>query len=102
MQLKILKQKKVFHKADLSTKPSLFWMMILVMMFLIITSSFGFGFYLFVKVNAEPTLSEDDLGGQVETVDREKLTSALDYFSERQKKSIYTLSTPAPVIDPSL
>jgi hypothetical protein len=102
MQFKITKTKKVFQKEDLSATPSLFWMMILAMMFVIIVSSFGFGFYLFIKVNADPVLSDEELGGQVETVDRDNLNRALEYFSERQKKSLYVLSAPAPVIDPSL
>ena len=54
-----------------------------------------------MEINKEPipTVMNIDKKGMTE---KERLTKALEYFSERKKKSIEILNSPSPIIDPSL
>ncbi len=97
-----LKKKKDFEKKHFNNRPHFFWGILLSVMFFVILCSFGFALYLFLRVNSEPVVSEADLGEQVETINVDKLNSTLDYFSEREQRSMDILKGSKTVVDPSL
>ena len=43
----------------------------------------------------------DNPGGQFKTMNKEKIDIALQYFSEREKKSTEIINTASPISDPS-
>jgi len=103
MKIEILKMKKSFKKGGFHTNPNIGWEFILCIAFVIILASFIFGFYLFKKTNEEFIIPITDTnGGQVEMVKKERIKNVLEYFSEREKKSIEILNSPSPIVDPSL
>lgn len=83
-------------------RPHFFWMLLLLMTSIIILISCIFGFFLFLRVNKEPAIPSSDSFGKVETVDRNKLSGILEYFSKREQKVSEILSAPVPLVDPSL
>lgn len=102
MDLKIFKTKKNFKKGNFGKKPYLFWKLILATVFLMLALSFGFGFYVFSRVNRDLVLSEDDLGGQIQTVSMARLNGVLKYFADKENKSNEILKEVVPIVDPSL
>ena len=101
MEIKFLKKKRKFRKGGLGIKPDLFWKYLLYMTFTLILLSCAFGLYLFIEVNKEPIPTVMNVNKK-EITEEERLTKALEYFSEREKKSIEILDFPSPIIDPSL
>ncbi|MFA5095482.1 MAG: hypothetical protein WC447_02390 [Candidatus Paceibacterota bacterium] len=101
MEIKFLKREKRFRKGGLGIKPDLYWRYILYITFILIILSFVFDFYLFIKINKEPNppvLSTNER----EAIKKERIDKVLEYFKEREKKSIEILSSPSPIVDPSL
>ncbi len=90
------------HKENILRNVALFWKLAVCLMFLGAVFSAVFGYYLFVKINKGVVLRGDAPGAQIETVKKERIEKALEYFSERTDKSIEILNAPAPIIDPSL
>jgi len=101
MEIKFLKKKRKFRKGGLGIKPDLYWKYLLYMTFTLIFLSCAFGLYLFIEVNKEPIPTVMNVNKK-EITEEERLTKALEYFSEREKKSIEILDFPSPIIDPSL
>ncbi|HAS80949.1 MAG: hypothetical protein UR25_C0003G0111 [Candidatus Nomurabacteria bacterium GW2011_GWE1_32_28] len=101
MDIKFLKKKKKFIKRNIEKKIDFFWKSILCIMFILIISSFVFGLYLFLKTNEELILLVEKNDTQ-ELVKKEDINSVLDYFKEREKKSVEILNSPSPIVDPSL
>lgn len=101
MDIKFLKNKKKFRKGGLGIKPDLYWRYILFMTFMLIILSCVFGTYFFVKINKGPIPLTADTSEQ-EAIKKERFDKVLEYFSEREKKSIEILNSPSPIIDPSL
>lgn len=102
MRIQFLKKEKNFKKSTSRLKPNLFWKLsIFIVLIVFIFSSF-FGYRLFRKIDKEPVISTGGSSGQVETVKKERISKALEYFSEREIKSNQILNSPAPVVDPSL
>ncbi len=102
MKLKFLKNKRNFRKKISQINPNIYWNFILYSIFILIALSFVFGFWLFAKTNNESFVSDKDSGGQLGIVKKERLDEVLEYFSEREKKSNEILTSPSPVVDPSL
>ena len=103
MEIKFLKKKRKFRKGGLGIKPDLYWMCLLYMTFTLIFLSCAFGLYLFIEVNKEPIPTVMNMNVNEKGItEEERLTKALEYFSERKKKSIEILNSPSPIIDPSL
>ena len=71
------------------------------MTFVLILASCAFGLYLFMKISNESVAPVINVGKQ-DTIKKERLNKVLEYFSEREKKSIEILNSPSPIIDPSL
>ncbi|MEK7060148.1 MAG: hypothetical protein AAB970_00810 [Patescibacteria group bacterium] len=101
MNLNFLKKKKKFKKGGLGIKPDLYWRYILYMTFILIFLSCAFGLYFFIKTNEKPIIPTVGVNGQ-DTIKKERFDKVLEYFSEREKKSLQILNSPSPIIDPSL
>ncbi len=104
MKIKFFKKEKNFkkEKASLWSNINLYWKLTVLFMFVVVLLSFFFGYNLFRRISKEPVLSTDDIGGQVETVKKERIEKVLEYFSLRKQKSTQILNSPAPIVDPSL
>lgn len=101
MEIKFFKKQKNIKKERFEIRPSLYWNYILWVILILFISSFIFGFYLFMKINNELVPPVININEQ-ETIKKEKLDRALEYFKEREEKSIEILNSPSPIIDPSL
>ena len=101
MQIKFFKIKKSFKKGGLHTNPDVYWNVLQVVALLLVLASFIFSFYFFKRVNKEFTLSDDNTAGKGATLSKERIDKALEYFAEKNKKSITILNSPSPIIDPS-
>lgn len=101
MNFNFLKKKKKFEKGGLGIKPDLYWRYILYMTFILIFLSCAFGLYFFIKTNEEPIIPTISTNRQ-NTIKKERFDKVLEYFSEREKKSLQILNSPSPIIDPSL
>ena len=101
MEIKFLKRKKKFKKGGLGIKPDLYWRYILYVTFALILLSCVFGLYLFMKINNESASPVINISGE-NSIKKERIDKVLEYFSEREKKSIEILNSPSPIVDPSL
>ncbi len=104
MEIKFFKKEKVFKKEKESLWMSInfYWKLAVPIMFLVVIFSIFYGYYLFVNINKDPVLESNSTSGQFETVNKDKIGKAFDYFSIRKQKSNQILISPAPFIDPSL
>ena len=102
MQIKFFKRKKSFKKGGLGTNPEFFWDILLFLALAIIILSFIFGFILFRKINRDAISAVDSISEKSQTINKERIDKVLQYFSDREKKSIEILNSSAPVVDPSL
>ncbi|MFA5936389.1 MAG: hypothetical protein WC822_00760 [Candidatus Paceibacterota bacterium] len=101
MNLKFLKKKKKFKKGGLGIKPDLYWQYILLVTFILIILASIFGLYIFWGINNESTLPVSNVGEQ-EAIKKERIDKVLEYFQEREKKSLEIINSPSPIVDPSL
>jgi hypothetical protein len=101
MQIKFLQKKTNFKKTNFYFNSNFYWGLIVCMVFIISLFSALFGYYLFMQVNKEPTVLIQGLDPS-QTVKKERLQKASEYFSVREKKSAEILNSSAPVVDPSL
>ena len=102
--LKKLKKQKNFTKDQKSfwLNINFYWEVAVFVMFVIITLSSFFGYYLFVKTNQKLVLETNDTNAQLNTIKKERIDKVLEYFSIKNKKSDQILNSPAPIVDPSL
>ncbi len=100
MEINFFKKKKKFRKGGMDIKPDLYWRYILYMVFVLIIASCAFGIYLFWGVNTESAPIVNSSGQDM--IKKERLDKVLEYFSEREKKSVEILNSPSPIVDPSL
>lgn len=101
IEINFLKKKKKFKKGGLRIRPDIFWRYVLGMTIILVFLSCALGLYLFLKINKEPISSAISID-QKQTIRKERLKKVLDYFSEREKKSMEILNSPSPISDPSL
>lgn len=102
MKINFLKFKKGFIKESFSVNPNTYFRFVIFIALAIVLAGFGFGFYVFKEFDKGPALNIDKFGGNVELSKKERLEKVLEYFAERERKSIEIINNPAPVIDPSL
>jgi uncharacterized membrane protein len=102
MKIRFLKSEQHFKKGGIGTNPAFFWNILLIIAFLIILTSFVFGLLLFKQINQESILSVENIDEKSQTVNEERIKKVLEYFSDRENKSINILNSPSPVVDPSL
>lgn len=101
MEINFLKKKKKFKKGGTGIKPDLYWKYILNMTFALIVIFCAFGLYLFMGIKNESIVPVVNTPEQ-NMIKKERINKVLEYFSEREKKSIKILNSPSPIIDPSL
>jgi len=102
MQIKFLKKEKSFKKENMSLDLTLYWELAVSFVLAATIILLIFGYYLFLRINKEQVLPPGASSGQVETVKKENIQKALDYFSKREQKSNEILNSPFSVADPSL
>lgn len=102
MDLKFLKRKKVFKKKDFRINPLIYWRIILVFFSALTALSFFFGYYTFSHIDQDLTFPMESISSKLEKEKINKIDSALEYFSHRERKSNEILNAPSLVIDPSL
>ena len=99
---KIEKKPKKFKKQNFKVNSNLYWHLILLFVFVIILGSFAFGYYLFNNTSKEFSKYGEVTGSQKGTDEKAKVEKELNIFTDRQNQSLKILSSPAPVLDPSL
>ena len=102
MKINILKKRNSFKKKSYTPSASFYWRITILCTFIIILSSFCFGYYVFTQTEKELVLPATKDSGQVPTVNKNRITNVLNYFSTREQTSNQILISPAPVVDPSL
>lgn len=102
MDIKFLKIKKNYKKDDFKINPSIYWKGIIFFSFLAIVASSVFAYNLFIEVTKEDTLNVKENMLKVGNKEKEKIRDVLEYFAEREKKSIEILNSKTSVIDPSI
>jgi hypothetical protein len=101
MKINFFKKKYNFKKKKFDINPTFYWQIAVFSTALIMTASFVFGYYLFIKINQEPVLPVANDAPQVGTVNKIRIEKVLNDFSERAQTSNEILSSPSPVVDPS-
>jgi hypothetical protein len=102
MKIKIFKVKKDYKKEDFRVNSSAFWKFIVIFSLLLIMGAFAYSYGLFLRINEEEVLKIEVNNDKIGNKEAEKIKNALDYFSEREKKSIEILNSTPAVVDPSL
>lgn len=103
MQIKFFKSKQNFlKKKSLQGKPDFFWKIILVLCFILLILSFILGLFTFKQIEKELDLSTKNSNGKVEITQKERIEKILEYFSNREKKSMEILDSTLLISDPSL
>jgi hypothetical protein len=102
MKINFFKKEKSFKKNDSTFNPNACWRIAVSSAIVIIIFSFVFGYYLFQQINQEAILPDTKAGSQLQAVSEARIKKALNYFSEREKRSTEILNSPSPVVDPSL
>lgn len=102
MKLNFFKNKKTFKKGGIHINPNVYWAVCLVVAAVMIITGVFFGFNLFRKINQELITASDSDSIKIQTTEGERIKKVIEYFSDKEQKSIKILNSPAPVVDPSL
>jgi hypothetical protein len=103
IKLDFLKKKKNFKKKDNpAIDPNLYWRIMLFLGLFIILVSLGLGYYLVKEVNKEPDLPILNGSTNNKITKKERIEAMLEYFRQKEEKSIETINTNNLIIDPSL
>jgi cell division protein FtsW (lipid II flippase) len=102
IKINLFKKEKSFKKKDFTFHSNFYWRIILLCTTIIIILSFIFSYNLYIQISEEPVLPIENNDGQFPLVNKDRIDKVLNYFSEREKKSIEILNSPASVVDPSL
>jgi uncharacterized protein YabE (DUF348 family) len=101
MQINFLKPKKNFKKKNLELGPNFYWKIIILVTFLLTLSSFIFGYFTFEQVKEDESLYFDGVQKK-QSIEKQRVAKALEYFSLKEQKSLKILNSPSPVVDPSI
>lgn len=102
MKITLFKKQNNFKKKDFQLNPDFYWKVAVVVALTTALLSAFFGYRLFMRINQESillTANKDEVAG---TLNQDRILKALNYFSEREKKSSRILNSSLPIIDPSL
>jgi hypothetical protein len=102
MKIKFFKIKKDYKKENYEVNFNTYWKIIVIFSFLALVASFIFAFNFFTQTNKEGDLTFGKNSGEISNTEKERVKNAIDYFSEKEKKSIEILNSLPAVIDPSL
>jgi hypothetical protein len=101
MKIKIFKKEKNFKKKDFNFNLNFYWEIVVFLAVAMLLFFAFFSYRFFVQTNREPALPAESGSNQVPKVSQERLTKVLNYFSEKEIKSVNIINSPAPVVDPS-
>jgi len=98
------KRKKNFAKrrGGLLMNINFYWKLSITIVFIIFVIFVFVGYDLFMKNSANSELVAGSIESQVRTIKKERIDNVLQYFSSKEKKSNNIISSPSPVVDPSL
>ena len=102
MKIKLFKIKKRYEKEIFKINPSIYWKVLVIFSALLMIGSFVFAYNLFTQTNKEDSLIVGNNTQKIGNKEEEKIKDALEYFSEREKKSVEILNSTIPIVDPSL
>lgn len=102
MKIELFKIKKSFKKESFSVNPNTYFRFVVLIAFAVILVGFGFGFYAFKEFGKESFEDVNKIDQNVELSKKERIEKVLEYFAEKDRKSIEIINSPAPIIDPSL
>ena len=102
MKIKFLQIKKSFKKGGHNANPDFFWQLLLVIACVLVVVSFCFAFILFKQINSDTTGAGATTDQKHKSISKERIDAILQIFSDKEKKSIDILTSPSPVVDPSL
>ena len=102
MKIKFFKKRNSFKRKSFTLNPNLYWKLAVFSTFVIIITSFFFGYYMFKNINTDSPAPIANNGEQIPTVNTDRVTKVLNYFTIRQQKSNDIINSPSPVVDPSL
>jgi hypothetical protein len=102
MKIQLFKKEKHFKKKEFVFNTSLYWEIAVFVSFLFVLSFCFFGYSLFVQTNETFFLPDAGATVKIPMVKMDGLEKALNYFSEREKKSYEILNSPSTVVDPSI
>lgn len=102
MKIEFFKKEYNFKKKNFDINPIFYWKIVVLSMVILVIFSFVFGYCFFVQINQVFVLPDINTGGQVGTVNKDRIEKVLNYFSDREQTSNEILNSPTPVVDPSL
>ena len=102
MKTKFFKIKKIFKKENFEINPDIYWRVVVIVFLLLTIASFVFAYNLFVQINDGDISSTQNNSEKVGNKEKGKIEDALNYFSEREKKSTEILNSSSSIVDPSL
>lgn len=102
MKIQFFKKQNNFKKKDFILDSNLYWRVAVSIAFVLILTSFVFGFRLFLQINQEFSTPETVGSTQTRLINKNRISKVLDYFSEKEKKTAEILNSGVPVVDPSL
>src|SRR3989344_1208774 len=98
--LKFLKVKKKFRKGGTFIKLDLFWKYIVYTTLFLVIFALAFGFYIFFEINNKQASLRESIQADG-AIKADRIDRVLEYFKQRQNKSIEILKNPSPIVDPS-
>ncbi|MBI3888283.1 hypothetical protein HY311_00630 [Candidatus Nomurabacteria bacterium] len=102
INIKFFKRENSFKKKDFKLDSGFYWKIFLGITFMMILFAFYFGYNLFAHINEEFVLSNGGGNSQSKMIDKNRIDKVLNFFSIREENSNRIMSSPAPVVDPSL
>jgi uncharacterized membrane protein SpoIIM required for sporulation len=102
MKIKFFKIKKDYKKENYKINPNIYWKVTLIVLFFLMVGSFIFSYNLFVKTNKDEEINTENNSDKIGNKEEEKIKDALEYFSEREKKSAEILNSSSTIVDPSI
>lgn len=102
MKIKFFKIKKDYKKENFKINFNFYWKIVVILFFLSVVASFAFAYNLFMEVNKEDSSMIEKNSVKIGDKEKEKIKDILEYFAEREKKSIEILNSKTSIIDPSL
>lgn len=97
------KKPRISHHKPILFRPLHFWKIVLSVSAILVTTSLAFGVYVFYKISTDSYMKIDHSEQTAtESINRKKLESVLNRYSEKTKKFNEVEMTKPAVTDPSL
>lgn len=102
MKLDLFKKEKHFKKENYQINKNIYWNILLSVFFFLIIIIMIFGFVFFRKISIDANIKSEDNTKTNEENRKIKIDKVLNYFKDKETKSIETVSNSAGIVDPSL